>query len=188
MIRDGYRLRRARQDDLAALAEVERSAAISYFAALGGPHEIADVMPSEVLEACHAAGLLWVATDRHDAPVGFLAAQAIDGTLFVKEMSVAREHQRAGLGRQLMRAAEDHARQTAFAALTLTTDCLIPFNGPFYERLGFVEVPVGQAPPGLRRIVAEEIAGGFDPARRIVMIKPLAALQASGAPLYREQV
>jgi GNAT superfamily N-acetyltransferase len=188
MSRDGYRIRLARAEDLAALADVERSAAVTYFAALGGSHRMADAMPPDILEACHAAGLLWVAADRHDAPVGFLAAQAVDGTLFVKEMSVAREHQRAGLGRRLMQAAEDHARQVAFPALTLTTDRHIPFNGPFYGRLGFVEIPLGQAPPGLRRIVVEEIAGGFDPARRIVMIKPLAALHAPGSPLYREQV
>jgi GNAT superfamily N-acetyltransferase len=188
MRRDDYAIRAARPDDLVALAEVERSAAIVYFAALGDPHGIADSMPPEVLESCHAAGLLWVAADRHDAPVGFLAAQVVDGTLFVKEMSVAREHQDAGLGRRLMRAAEDHARSGSFPALTLTTDRFIPFNGPFYGRLGFVEVPLVEASSGLRRIIGEEIAGGFDPARRIAMMKPLAALQAPAAPLYREHV
>ncbi len=188
MSRDGYLIRPARPDDLVALAEVERSAAVVYFAALGDAHGIADAMPPEVLESCHAAGLLWVAADRHDAPVGFLAAQVVDGTLFVKEMSVAREHQRAGLGRRLMRVAEKHAQGVGFAAVTLTTDRLIPFNGPFYARLGFAEVPLAKASPGLRRIVAEEIAGGFDPARRIVMMKPRAALHAPAAPLYREQV
>ncbi|MBB3017491.1 GNAT superfamily N-acetyltransferase [Microvirga lupini] len=188
MSRDRYLIRPARPCDLPALADVERSAAVTYFAALGSSRGIADTTPPAMLEKCHAAGLLWVAADPQDAPVGFLAAQAIDGALFVKEMSVAREHQRAGLGRQLMRAAEDHAQETGYAAVTLTTDRLIPFNGPFYATLGFAEVPVAEASPGLRRIIAEEIAGGFDPERRIVMIKPLAAMQGSAVPLYRERV
>lgn len=185
---DGYTIRPARSGDLAFLADVERSAAVTYFAALGGSHGIADALPPEILEACHAAGLLWVAADRSDEPVGFLVAQAVDDSLFVKEVSVAREHQRAGLGRRLMQAAEEHARTAVFAAMTLTTDRFLPFNGPFYERLGFAEVPGGQVSPGLRRIAEAEIAGGFDPARRIVMMKPLAALHAPGAPLYREEV
>ncbi|RDI59482.1 GNAT family N-acetyltransferase [Microvirga subterranea] len=188
MSRGGYAIRAARPDDLAALAGVERSAAVTYFAALGEPHGIPDAMPPEALESCHAAGLLWVAADRHDAPAGFLAAQVVDGMLFVKEMSVARAHQRAGLGRRLMRTAEEHAQEAGFAAVALTTDRLIPFNGPFYARLGFAEVALAEASPGLRRIVAEEIAAGFDPARRIVMTKPLAALQAPSTPLYREEV
>jgi ribosomal protein S18 acetylase RimI-like enzyme len=101
MSQDGYLIRPSRPCDLCALADVERSAAVTYFAALGGLHGIDDAMPAEILKECHAAGLLWVAADPQYAPVGFLAAQSIDGTLFVKEMSVAHEHQRAGLGRRL---------------------------------------------------------------------------------------
>jgi GNAT superfamily N-acetyltransferase len=188
MSRGEYGIRPAGTGDLAALPEVERSAAITYFAALGDRSRIADTVPPEMLAACQAAGLLWVATDPHDAPVGFLAAQAVDGTLFVKEMSVALEHQRAGLGRRLMRATEDHAQNASYTAVTLTTDRFIPFNGPFYQRLGFVMVPDGQISPGLRRILTDEIVEGFDPARRVVIVKPLAALQAPAVPLYREQV
>jgi GNAT superfamily N-acetyltransferase len=188
MSRDRYLIRPSRPRDLCALADVERSAAVTYFAALGGHQGAADVMPAEILEVCHAAGLLWVAADPEDTPVGFLAAQAIDGSLFVREMSVAQQHQRSGLGRRLMRAAEEHAQGAGFAAVTLTTDRFIPFNGPFYAALGFVEVPVAEVSPGLGRIIAEEIAVGFDPERRIVMMKSLAALQCAAVPLYREQV
>ncbi|MFC4171204.1 GNAT family N-acetyltransferase [Microvirga sp. GCM10011540] len=186
MIPEAYTIRLGRIDDLDRLAEVERSAAITYFAALGTVPDPSEVVPPRILTACCDAGLLWVAADRHDVPVGFLAAQTVDLCLFVKEMSVAREHQGAGLGRRLMQAAMDHAREASFPAAALTTDRLIPFNGPFYERLGFVAVPVGQASPGLRNLLESEIAAGFDPARRILMIRRLAALQDRAAPLYPE--
>ncbi len=157
---------------------------MTYFEALGGPRQTADVLPAAVVEASHAAGLLWVAADRRDVPVGFLAAEAINDFLFVKEVSVAREHQRAGLGRRLIQAAEDHARAAPYGAIALTTDRFIPFNGPFYERIGFREVRAEQAPLSLRTLLAQEIASGFEGKRRILMLKPVAALQDSTMPLY----
>jgi GNAT superfamily N-acetyltransferase len=188
MRRDGYAIRLGREADLASLAGVERSASVTYFEALGSPSDLPEVLPPDVIEASHAAGLLWVAADRQDAPVGFLAAQAIDGSLFVKEISVAREHQRVGLGRQLLQVAEDHAREASYGALALITDRFIPFNGPFYEKLGFREVSVERASPGFTTLFAQEIAGGFDPRRRILMMKPLAALQVSTTPLYAKRI
>jgi GNAT superfamily N-acetyltransferase len=183
MISAVYVVRPGRARDLAALAEVERSAAVTYFSALGQMPARVDVMNPVVLAASQAAGLLWVAAGRQDGPVGFLAAEVVDGLLFVKEVSVARAHQRAGLGRRLVQAAEDHARTACHPAMALTTDRFIPFNGPLYARLGFVEVPAERATPGLRQRLSDEVAAGFDPARRIVMMKPLAALQVRAASI-----
>jgi len=168
-----YAIRPSRTDDLDLLADVERSAATVYVEALGAPPGIPETMPPEDLRACHAAGLLWVAADSRDAPVGFLAAQALADMLFVKEMSVHRDHQRQGLGRRLLQAAAEHGAAHAFAALALTTDRFIPFNAPFYARLGFAELPPEAAPTSLGEILRQEAALGFDPARRVLMIRPL---------------
>jgi GNAT superfamily N-acetyltransferase len=130
-------------------------------------------MPAESLRACHDAGLVWIAADRQDDPVGFLAAEDLDGLLFVKEISVHQSHQRMGLGRLLMQAAMDHARNEAYAAMALTTDRFIPFNAPFYERLGFAELPADCAPEGLKTLFSQEIARSFDPRRRILMTRPV---------------
>jgi GNAT superfamily N-acetyltransferase len=183
MTRAGYAIRSARPNELDGLAEVERSASVTYFEALGSGAALPDVMPADDLRRCCAAGLLWVAAAPNDHPVGFLAAQALAGSLLVRELSVARDHQRAGLGRRLMQAAQDHA-QGSFPAISLITDRFIPFNAPFYARLGFVELPRDQAPPDLRMLLAEEIAHGFSPERRILMTKPLAALRTPAGGLY----
>ncbi|MBZ6076716.1 GNAT family N-acetyltransferase [Microvirga puerhi] len=168
-----YSVRPSQQDDLARLADVERSAAVVYFAALGEPTDVPDVMAPDTLRACHDTGLLWISVDGSDRPVGFLAAEKIDGSLFIKEMSVHQNHQRRGLGHCLMQTALAHARDSGCASVSLTTDRLIPFNAPFYERIGFSALPIDEAPAALRLVHDQEIKSGFDPRRRILMIRRL---------------
>ena len=168
-----YRVRSSRPGEVARLADIERSAAVVYFEALGEPANISEVTPSETLQACQDAGLLWIAADGHDEPVGFLAAETIAGSLFIREISVHRDHQRRGIGRLLMQQAMDHAAGEACTGVTLTTDRFIAFNAPFYARLGFVELPVHRAPESLRLLFADEIASGFDARRRVLMVRSI---------------
>ena len=92
-----------------------------------------------------ALSTCWVATSGaeagHDAagkPVGFLCAEAFGAELHIWELAVAQDAQGAGLGAQLMQQAITCAtRDSRFARLTLTTFRDVPFNAPFYKRLGF---------------------------------------------------
>jgi hypothetical protein len=59
-------------------------------------------------------------------------------------------------------------------ALTLSTFRAVPWNGPYYARLGFVELRTEELTPGLTEILAEETAFGLDPAERIFMRRPVA--------------
>ncbi|WZB66012.1 hypothetical protein WJ971_27115 [Achromobacter xylosoxidans] len=59
--------------------------------------------------------------------------------------------------------------------MALTTDRELPWNAPFYQRQGFVEVPAPQLGPALRARLEAEAAAGFDPARRCAMRYALAA-------------
>ncbi len=170
---DGYRVRPSRAAELDRLPEVERQADAVYFAALGIEDPKLPPLDLAVFDLCHAAGTLWVAADRGDEPVGFAAATDLDGALFVIEMDVVPAHQGRGLGRALIEAAIDHARWAFYPAVALTTDRYIPFNAPFYARLGFVELRREDLSPGLRAVLAREAAVGFDPARRIAMAKRL---------------
>ena len=169
----GYRLRDATEADLAQLPAVEQSAA-GWFRDVDNGYRGEDAtLPLAILDLCRAAGTLWIAADREDAPVGFLAATEFDSSLFVLETSVAREHQRKGLGRALLEKAIDHARWAYLPAVSLTTDREIPWNGPFYARLGFVTLDSDRASPGLRARREAEIVAGHDPARRCIMAKLL---------------
>ena len=65
------------------------------------------------------------------------------------------------------------AAATLLRQVTLTTFRGVPWNMPFYARLGFEELPRAEWPPPLRAIVADEAARGLDPERRVVMIRTL---------------
>lgn len=88
-------------------------------------------------------------------PVGFAEICVVDGHAHLAELSVLPDHGRKGIGRALVEAACDWARSGGHDVITLTTFADIPFNAPWYERLGFEELrdPLG---PQLEAVVAGE--------------------------------
>jgi GNAT superfamily N-acetyltransferase len=155
---------------LACLEAVERSAA-GLFRAVGlGWIADSPTVPMEALERYRAGGALWVGAGADDRPAGFLAATALDGALYIDELSVALEHQRRGVGGALLQRAIEHARQAGYPAVMLNTYRDIPWNAPFYARRGFVEIAGEAVPPGLRERLARDALHGHDPARRCGMI------------------
>jgi hypothetical protein len=53
--------------------------------------------------------------------------------------------------------------------VTLTTFRAVPWNMPFYARLGFEEIPSGELTPALRSVINDEVRRGLDPRRRLAM-------------------
>ena len=60
-----------------------------------------------------------------------------DEALHLEELDVLPGHGRQGIGTRLVRALCDGARGRGIAAVTLCTFRDVPWNAPFYERLGF---------------------------------------------------
>ncbi len=165
-------IRQARLDELQRLAEIEIDAFATLAEALGVVKE-AHALPQDVLRGSLEAGLLLVAVDHSDLPVGFLAAEEIADALYVIELDVCRDWQRRGVGRRLMSAAIEMAQARRLSALTLTTDRDIPFNAPFYASIGFVQSNAEALPHFLREKLSHEIAVGMDPERRLAMVLAL---------------
>ena len=63
------------------------------------------------------------------------------------------DYARRGIGRTLIERAEAWARERGLPALTLTSYVEVPWNGPYYERLGFHYLASGEETPEF----AEEI-------------------------------
>ncbi|HET9950521.1 MAG TPA: GNAT family N-acetyltransferase [Candidatus Eisenbacteria bacterium] len=108
-----------------------------------------------------------------ETPVGFAHVTMVDDNPYVFEVDVHPAHARRGVGTRLMRAVESWAREKGFGAVTLTTFSHLPWNAPFYARLGFREIPEADLTPGLRAQLAREAANGLDPAKRVAMRLPL---------------
>jgi GNAT superfamily N-acetyltransferase len=85
------------------------------------------------------------------------------------ELDVDPSHGRRGLGTALVRTVCDWAAASGYSGLTLTTFRGVPWNLPFYARLGFTEVPVDGARPELAAVVSAEAARGLTPETRAVM-------------------
>ncbi len=63
----------------------------------------------------------------------------------------------------------DWARVHGLPAVTLTTFADIPWNGPYYMRLGFRVLGESEQAPALRSILQAEAAAGLPMSSRVCM-------------------
>ncbi len=131
------------------------------------PLTLADLAPFQ------ETGRAWVVTDDAGAPVGYLLADIVDGNAHIEQVSVHPRHARRGFGRALIDTAEAWAEQQHLAALTLTTYAHVPWNAPYYERLGFEVLDEHELTEGLRRVREHEAARGLAAWPRVTMRRRL---------------
>jgi GNAT superfamily N-acetyltransferase len=168
MLTPTYTITAARPEDLACLAAIE-VAAVTLFT---GP--LFDSVPHEptneaVLRDAQRDGRLWVAR-AGESPVGFALVGVIESeAAHLEEIDVHPDHGRQGLGTRLVEDVCRWAAAAGHAAVTLTTYRDVPWNMPFYARLGFEVVPASALSPALRAIVDDEGRRGLDPTIRVVM-------------------
>ncbi len=166
----GYVLRARRESDDTRLVQIENRAA-ELFRAHGYPQ----VSDHPIPDAAYLRGLIdgkqvWVVADAGDQAVGFAFASSVAGYLHLAELSVDPAHGRKGIGRALVQAIIDAARRQSARGVSLTTFRDVPFNQPYYARLGFFELPVVEAPPALAGLLAEELPEDVDIAKRVLMV------------------
>lgn len=164
-----YRIRPARAAEAETLRAIERAAGQSF--ASVGYADVArhDPTPAAALRDAATDGALFVAVTPSDDPVGFLLCTEIDGDLYVQELAVHPDHAGHRLAVPLLAAAETLARSLGLPALSLTTFRTVPWNAPYYERLGFHVMPDDQIGPSLRFVIARQKAAGLDVANRVAM-------------------
>jgi GNAT superfamily N-acetyltransferase len=133
----GQRIRAARADELPVLIEIERAASETFRTL--EMHLVADDDPGTVDELAPyiAEGRAFVSVDADDQPIAYLLLDVVDGAAHIEQVSVHPLHARRGLGRALIEHAASWAVARGLHALTLTTYVCVPWNGPYYERLGF---------------------------------------------------
>jgi GNAT superfamily N-acetyltransferase len=160
--------------ELQALRGIERAAG-EPFRALGMA-EIADdePLPLDELAEFSQDGRAWAAVDAGGSPVGYLLVKRVGANAHVEQVSVHPSCARQGIGRRLLETAADWGCGQGLGNLTLTTFSEVPWNAPYYRRLGFRDVPEDALEPGLKQVVAEEAAHGLARWPRVVLSRPLA--------------
>ena len=134
-----HRVRHARAADLKHIGPIEDAGGPLFEEAFG------DLTGDPLLSPAPRGG------DRDDAPgfllvvgpvgdpVGFAHVEMVDGFAHLAQVSVHPDAMRQGVGSALVRAAMREAWDLGYDRLSLTTYRDLPWNGPFYARLGFVE-------------------------------------------------
>lgn len=165
-------IRLACAKDIPLLRNVELSAGMAFNAF---PNNVPDnrTLGQALLNALFEAQTLWVAVTQNDEPIGFVASHPMGSLFYVHELSVAFPYQKQGLGRRLMQSAITYALEKSYPAVGLTTRRDVPWNKPFYESLGFVEMEDCTQYPALYQQVQKEIAEGANASVRCAMVKPL---------------
>lgn len=130
------------------------------------PPTIADL--ERFLESEH----IWVATD-DDHPVAYALVELVDGAAHIEQVSVHPSHARRGLGAHLIDEIEQWAAEHQLPAITLTTFANVPWNAPYYERLGFRRITEADMTPGLVRVREDEARHGLDAWPRVTMGRPV---------------
>jgi len=141
-----------------------------------GMEAVADEAPPslEALANYQRDGRVWVATDSGDVAVAYKLVDVVERFAHIEQVTVHPLYARQGLGRHLIDEAALWAATLGLEGMTLTTFEEVPWNAPYYARLGFLPVPEHEWSGGLRRIVQSERAHGLDAWPRIVMKRRLA--------------
>lgn len=134
---DAYRVELARREHIGMLPEIERAAAALFPDDVLTPEIRLSVVPHEQLETALAEERLWTAVTNTETVVGFAIAIRESNAAFLQEIDVRPAHQRQGLGRRLINEVIRWARAQEFSCVLLTTFEHVPWNAPFYSRLGF---------------------------------------------------
>lgn len=163
-----YTIAAARLEDLTRLPAIELAAA-RLLAGHAPESVLTETTSLEVLEEAQREGRLWIALSG-EVPVGFAHVELIEpDAVHLEELDVDPGHGRRRVGTRLVVEVCHWAATNGYGSVTLTTFRDLPWNMPFYARLGFAVVPPQQLTPSLRAVVDNETRRGLDPSRRVVM-------------------
>lgn len=173
-----FQVRLARGSDLPKLAPIEERAARRF---IDSPHPAMATFPlfdSHELAALADDGGVWVAVDESDEPIGFAIVGRVGAEGYLHEIDVEPAWSGRGVGRALLERVFHLARSRGHATLVLSTFVDVPWNAPFYARVGFAAVPLVAYDAPLLELSERERAAGLPMASRVIMRASLTAVDA----------
>ncbi|MEY4511510.1 MAG: hypothetical protein RLZZ450_3632 [Pseudomonadota bacterium] len=170
-----YELRLARTADLARLPAVEMAAAQRFLSSLHP--DAAEGFPISV--ALHQTWLahdgVWIAETAHREIAGFACWVPLAMDMYVVELDVHPVHAGNRVGAQLLDALSTFGGRLGFGRLVLRTFSDVPWNAPYYHRLGFEALPEREEHPELTSVRHHEASVGLDTAARSTLYRSIPA-------------
>ncbi len=132
---------------------------------------VARMSPTELaaLEDLASEEGILVATDSRDCLLGFALYAPMAGDLYLGELNVLPEAAGRRIGARLIEAVLEVALRRGCRWLLLTTFRQVPWNAPYYRRLGFEKVPEDERSAALTAEMARQAARGLHPESRVAM-------------------
>lgn len=167
----GFRIRRAELDELAHVQAIEMAAS-ARFRQSTHPHA-ADLpsLTTEYLVRLLKDDGVWIVTAPGGAYAAFAAFESIGLDLYVVEVDVIPAHAGARLGAALLDHATLIAQHRRLERVVLRTFTDVPWNAPYYRRLGFVEPDSVSPLIDLNAVIVREVANNIDLSRRVTLTR-----------------
>lgn len=166
-------IRSADMRDIPDIISIETAAGERFRAV--GMDEIAD---DEPLHPQHLAMYImaehaWVAVDADDRPIAYLLLKIVDHHPHIEQVSVHPAFEHQGIGRALLDHVSAWGRSLGFRRCTMTTFENVPWNAPYYERIGFRKLEDHEIGRGMYSLCDEEEAQGLTRWPRVLMGRDL---------------
>jgi GNAT superfamily N-acetyltransferase len=165
-----FKIRLSKLADAPLLPAVEQSAGTAFrdIPSLAWVADLPD-QPVEKHLVRIATGTSWIAIEDAGLVIGFVIAEPVGSEFHIDELAVRRERQRSGCGRALLNEALTWAGTRGFVTATLTTFRDVPWNEPFYRRMGFRLLAGGEIGHRLEEELLGEVERGLPRERRCAM-------------------
>ena len=152
-------LRNTTLKDIPVLQALEAAAAQRFLAipelAILAHSEVTD---SQVHQQSISQALAWLVEDISGRILGFCYAQQLADSLYLAEISSHPDARGMGVGRMLVIHSRQVAAQRGLSGVTLTTYRDIFWNGPWYQRQGFIVLEPSSLCSELSDIVQSQTA------------------------------
>ncbi|AXF16447.1 GNAT family N-acetyltransferase [Paraburkholderia caledonica] len=164
---------------LAAPGDAETVRTIEFEASLRfvsvGMPGIADAPPMSLafVERKIAAQELIVAVNAEGTCVGFVMFEPQPARIYIQELDVLTSHAGRRIGAALIEQVAQLARSRQIMQLVLSTYREVPWNAPYYGRLGFRDIDEAELDVALRARRDAHIARGLDESKRVFMRRDL---------------
>lgn len=158
----------ARESDLPFLNGIELSAAAIF--PRGALPDIVrtEAVPAETLAAAMLAGRLFVCRNDCGQPVGYAFWQEYGNSALLAQIDVLPQYGRCGRGKALVERIIADVAGAGLRDLYLTTFENIPWNAPFYQKIGFRITERDEQPRFIRDILLGELERGMK--NRVAMV------------------
>lgn len=175
------RIRLASADELHKVAPLEQAAA-ELFRTIGmdAVADDAPVSESELLQAVEGQRL-WVAVE-YGVLKAYLLGDFLPQSLHIDQVTVHPDAARRGLGALMIESVSADPRSKERGLITLTSFANVPWNAPYYERIGFLDIAEENWPEGVAEKFAAEQRDGLAAWPRVVMQRVIPAEPGAHPP------